>query len=215
MRLPQFFSRKAKWTLAEHIDGAIAAATSRGDCARFLNLFQAEAYERLAANYEDQTFARLLALKLTNLAAARYHLGNRHSVLFSHPVLLMADPANACQLGCPGCVHSTNQSFRAVFDWPRNTLPAGIYDANRRPAGYRELTDGNTGPRILWLSGNPQKKGKPPRPRAATVLRQMRREAIAALQSEQRPPRHPQHGFQTSDIRGACRQADSMVSAVT
>jgi MoaA/NifB/PqqE/SkfB family radical SAM enzyme len=43
----------------------------------------------------------------------------------------MVDPANACQLGCPGCVHSTNQPWVRLydFDWPRETLSVQTYDA--------------------------------------------------------------------------------------
>ena len=122
-------SRRTNWISTERIDRAIAVGTPGNECAKFLDSFQAEAFEHLAERYKDETFAKLLALKLTNLAAGRYHLVNRHSVLFSHPVLLMVDPANDCQLGCPSCVHTTNTSFGAVFDWPRTTLPVHTYEA--------------------------------------------------------------------------------------
>lgn len=113
---------------AEHLDTALAR-TGRRECARFLDSFQSQSYQALAARYGNQTFAKLLALKLTNLAAGRYQLAHRQATLFSYPVLLMVDPTNACQLGCPGCVHSSNTSYRSLFDWPRRTLPLETYDA--------------------------------------------------------------------------------------
>jgi MoaA/NifB/PqqE/SkfB family radical SAM enzyme len=121
--------RQSPWISTEHLDAALAPWVKRRECARFLDSFQSDLYERFAALYGDQTFAKLLALKLTNLAAGRYQLSRRQATLFSYPVLLMVDPANACQLSCPGCVHSTNTSYRSLFDWPRKTLPLETYEA--------------------------------------------------------------------------------------
>jgi MoaA/NifB/PqqE/SkfB family radical SAM enzyme len=129
MRFSDFIRRTPKWTTAERLDAVVAPGIPKGECAQFLDAFQAETYQRLVARYGDQTFAMLLALKLSNLAAGRYHYASRHSILFSHPVMLMVDPANACQLGCPGCIHTTNESYRARFDWPRKTLSLETYRA--------------------------------------------------------------------------------------
>src|SRR5688572_20866923 len=128
MRFSDLLRREPKWAVTDRLDTAVAPGISKGDCAQFLDAFQAEAYERISSRYHDPTHAMLLALKLTNLAAGRYHQRSRHSTLFSHPVLLMVDPANACQLGCPGCVHTTNDSYAAQFDWPRKTLPIETYE---------------------------------------------------------------------------------------
>src|SRR5688572_3235036 len=129
MRFSDLLRREPKWAVTDRLDTAVAPGISQGECAQFLDAFQAEAYERLVGRYRDPTMARLFALKLTNLAAGRYHHRRRHSTLFSHPVLLMVDPANACQLGCPGCVHTANVSYAARFDWPRKTLPLETYQA--------------------------------------------------------------------------------------
>ena len=129
MRLSDLFRREPQWSTTERLRAAVAPHASRSACADFLDSFQAEAYERLVARYDDPTVAKLLALKLANLAAGRYHHEGRLSALFSHPVMLMVDPANACQLACPGCIHSDNPSYAALFDWPRKTLPLDTYAA--------------------------------------------------------------------------------------
>jgi pyruvate-formate lyase-activating enzyme len=127
--IPGSSSSSISVDFTENLDAALAPGSKRRECARFLDSFQSESYERLAARYGDQTFAKLLALKLTNLAAGRYQLGRRQATLFSYPVLLRVDPSNACQLGCPGCIHSTNTSYRSLFDWPRKMLPLETYEA--------------------------------------------------------------------------------------
>src|SRR5437660_7124965 len=121
--------KKSVWPSSEALDAALAPGVPKPQCAKFLDSFQQVAFEKLSDEYGDVIFAKLMALRLTNLAAGRYHMANRHSVLFSHPVQLMVYPANACQLGCPGCVHSTNKSWSGLFDWPRLSLPVDTYDA--------------------------------------------------------------------------------------
>jgi len=94
---------------------------------RFLDSFQNRLYTHLLRQYRDETFCQLLTLKLCNLAAAKFHFINRHSILVSKPYQLTVDPANACQLTCPGCIHSSNAPYRQLFDWPRSTLAVNIY----------------------------------------------------------------------------------------
>jgi MoaA/NifB/PqqE/SkfB family radical SAM enzyme len=101
----------------------------KAQAAERLDVLQRVLRDLLVTQYRDETFAQLFSLKLTNLAAGRYHLANRHTKLFSHPVQVMVDPANACQLACPACVHSTNKAYSDVFDWPRVTLPMETYEA--------------------------------------------------------------------------------------
>jgi pyruvate-formate lyase-activating enzyme len=95
---------------------------------RSMDLFQKRLYEHLLHIYGNEPFCRLLALKLCNLAVGKYHFLNRHSVLLSKPFQLTVDPANACQLECPGCVHSANKEYAGRFEWPRSTLPVHVYD---------------------------------------------------------------------------------------
>ena len=77
--------------------------------------------------YGIDPFCKLLAMRLSNLAAAKYHHLHRHSVLLSKPIQLTVDPTNACQLQCPACVHTANKAYAALFDWPRSTLPLSTY----------------------------------------------------------------------------------------
>lgn len=95
---------------------------------RSMDLFQTRLYERLLRTYSEEPFCQLLALKLCNLAVGKYHFLNRHSVLLSKPFQLTVDPTNACQLECPGCVHSSNKEYADRFEWPRSTLPVHVYD---------------------------------------------------------------------------------------
>jgi MoaA/NifB/PqqE/SkfB family radical SAM enzyme len=72
--------------------------------------------------YADDYYAKLLTLKLTNYVVSKYHLLSRHSSLASAPVTLMVDPANSCQLQCPGCVHSANEQFTSKLLWPDGVM---------------------------------------------------------------------------------------------
>lgn len=102
---------------------------------RSMDSFQAKVYARLLREYGAEPFSQLLALKLCNLAVARYHFLNRHSVLISKPFQVTVDPTNACQLGCPGCVHSLNPAYAGQFDWPRLTLSVDVFDRFMEQAG--------------------------------------------------------------------------------
>jgi len=123
----EWFARKN--TAPESPGDALRSGVPKEQAAAYLDQFQQATFSALMDQYGDATFAQVLALKLANLAAARYHLANRHSVLFSHPVVLRVDPSNACQLACPGCVHSENNVHAGVFDWPSTTLSVDTHDA--------------------------------------------------------------------------------------
>src|SRR5262249_21752335 len=113
-RLLHLFYRQCLRISAARLDTDLVSR-GRREYARLLDSSQSQSYQALTARYGSRTFAKLLALKLTNLAAGRYQLARREATLFSYPVLLMVDPTNACQLGCPGCVHSSNVSYRSLF----------------------------------------------------------------------------------------------------
>jgi len=66
--------------------------------------------------------AEAVTVKLLNLLLARYHLQARSASLLSRPFGLVVDPSNACQLACPGCVHSARNTSSRLFDWPAATL---------------------------------------------------------------------------------------------
>jgi len=118
-----------KNTALESPGDALRAGVPKAQAAAYLDQFQKATFSALMDQYGEAAFAQVLALKLANLAAARYDFVNRHSVLFSHPVQLMVDPANACQLACPGCVHSENNVRAGVYDWPSTILSVDTHDA--------------------------------------------------------------------------------------
>jgi hypothetical protein len=84
-----------------------------------LDKFQRAAFASLRRSYQgsgDDSFCKLLAVKLANAFAADYHFRNRHSVLVSRPVQLQMDPTNGCNLSCPSCLHTANTSWASRFD---------------------------------------------------------------------------------------------------
>ncbi len=88
----------------------------------------------LATAYGD-SYAALVALKVANFAAARWHHRNRHRRVASRPVSLMFDPSNACQLRCPGCVHSETAVARHGFDWPKGMAKLDQFERLMRWVG--------------------------------------------------------------------------------
>ena len=126
---PQISRFARKNTALESPRDALRAGVPKAQAAAYLDQFQKATFSSLIDQYGDATFSQALALKLANLAAARYDFVNRHSVLLSHPAQLTVDPANACQLACPGCVHSENKAYRGVYDWPSTILSLDTYDA--------------------------------------------------------------------------------------
>lgn len=94
-------------------------------CGDAIALLQS-AKERLRQPLErrfDGTTAQALTLKVLNILLAKYQFRGRHSHLAAHPVGLVVDPSNMCQLGCPGCVHSSSPGAAERFAWPNGTLP--------------------------------------------------------------------------------------------
>jgi MoaA/NifB/PqqE/SkfB family radical SAM enzyme len=118
-----------------------------------------ELHDHLKATREDllaalsrryrEPLAKLLILKAVNLLLCHHHWRHRHAWLSSSPVTFLIDPANACQLCCPGCVHSDNEDFTRLIDWPPAVMPIGTYEALLRRRGPHAL---NT---VLYNYGEP------------------------------------------------------------
>ncbi len=88
--------------------------------------WQSTAYRSLLDAYHDDVYSKLLAFKAANLVVRRFELQRRKRVLLMRPPQLMVDPANACQLACPGCLHG--DKWAAVASWPKNTLAIDRFD---------------------------------------------------------------------------------------
>lgn len=85
-----------------------------------------DVYRRLRSRF-DAPSAQALTIKLLNIFLARYHFESRSARLLSRPFGLVIDPSNACQLACPGCVHSARSEEQHAFDWPIGTLSGSRY----------------------------------------------------------------------------------------
>jgi radical SAM protein with 4Fe4S-binding SPASM domain len=80
----------------------------------------------LAFAYGSKRTARAVLLKLTNLALLRTEYNRRHSRLLARPIAFLVDPANACQLKCPGCIHGSAES---VAWWNKQVLSEERFEA--------------------------------------------------------------------------------------
>ncbi|HXP87749.1 MAG TPA: radical SAM protein [Bryobacteraceae bacterium] len=86
--------------------------------------------------------SKALAVKLINLWLAKQHFERQDAVLDSRPLAVVVDPANACNLACPGCVHSERAKESHWFDWKPGVLA---------PARYAALLD-RYGPAALFVT---------------------------------------------------------------
>lgn len=110
-----------------------ALEAARAESSKRVFLARADELQRALENDLRETFgrpawARLVALRLTNLVVARFHFHHRHSRLASRPIELMLDPVNNCHLSCPGCLHTANPGFAGAFDWPGGRIADEHYD---------------------------------------------------------------------------------------
>jgi hypothetical protein len=98
------------------MDGAIAAPTEE-----FLRTYDDArcGFMRTPASRDLPT--ALLAVKLFNLLLTKHEYMQRSVAKIARPIGFMLDPANACQLGCPGCTNSFNRAYAdATYNpWPK------------------------------------------------------------------------------------------------
>lgn len=130
-KAPAFFGDR----LAAELRHILDKGAGKDEFMEFADSLQSRLYHRVLSKYRDEPFSELFALKLTNLAVARYHYLNRHAAIASKPYQMTIDTTNACQLACPGCVHTSNEAYAATFDWPRSTMPLPIYETFLRQMG--------------------------------------------------------------------------------
>jgi MoaA/NifB/PqqE/SkfB family radical SAM enzyme len=82
-------------------------------------------FECLREGLHSSVAAQAVTLKILNLCLAKYHFLARSSTVLSRPFGLIIDPSNACNLACPGCVHSTRVKELQLFSWGKGLLPEG------------------------------------------------------------------------------------------
>jgi MoaA/NifB/PqqE/SkfB family radical SAM enzyme len=105
---------------------------------------------------------KAFALKTLNLLLAKYHFRERSAELLSRPFGLVVDPANGCNLECPGCVHSAGAKERKLFDWGKGLLTEerfsalldryGTYGIQLMLCNYGEPTANLRTPRLIELA---------------------------------------------------------------
>ncbi len=106
--------------------------------------------------------AKALTLKVLNLLLAKHHLLARSTLLLSRPYGLSVDPSNACNLACPGCVHSTGAKALKIFDWNKGLLSEarfrslmqhyGTYAFQVMFCNYGEPTTNPNTPRLIEIA---------------------------------------------------------------
>jgi|GEM_PF-1489470 len=74
---------------------------------------QLRPYINIVLNRGD---AELFLLKITNILAAKYQYLRRHTSLVAKPFGLLVDPANGCNLHCPGCIHTPGKNSAYLWD---------------------------------------------------------------------------------------------------
>ena len=90
--------------------------------ARHMDAAQAATFELFRERFDSPVIAKALALKLLNLWLAKHHMQARSAHLGSRPFAMYIDPSNSCNLGCPGCVHSSTSKEKHLFDWKPGIL---------------------------------------------------------------------------------------------
>src|SRR5258708_7701496 len=75
-------------------------------------------------HFRSAVIAKLLTLKVLNLCMSKHHFLSRSTSLISRPFGLIVDPTNACNLACPGCVHSNVANEHSLFQWKPGVLSA-------------------------------------------------------------------------------------------
>ena len=108
------------------IDEKITPATVLEDILLALD----QAKEKLYTSLQNKTaplVAKSLTIKILNLCLSKYHFVTRSSSLLSSPYGIIVDPMNACQLACPGCVHSNRSKELKRFDWGPGVLSEPMF----------------------------------------------------------------------------------------
>jgi MoaA/NifB/PqqE/SkfB family radical SAM enzyme len=93
-----------------------------GELARCMDSAQAAIFNALRQCSHSPVVAQAMTLKILNVWLAKQHLAMRSTHVGSRPFALYIDPSNSCNLGCPGCVHSSTTKEKNLFDWKPGIL---------------------------------------------------------------------------------------------
>jgi pyruvate-formate lyase-activating enzyme len=122
------YGGQTAFATVSRVDGELTRCSGPDAAACILNRAKPDLCARLRTRFASPV-AEALTLKILNLLLARYHFEARSTSVLSHPFGLVIDPSNACQLACPGCVHSSRSKELQLFDWANGTLPEDCLSA--------------------------------------------------------------------------------------
>jgi MoaA/NifB/PqqE/SkfB family radical SAM enzyme len=108
--------------LALHLDGKLRQNSSVLDILTAVDTARDPLVRQLGDQLKSHAGTKALTLKILNLLVAKYHFQARSEYLYSRPFGLIVDPANGCNLACPGCVHSEHSKTLKLFDWQKGML---------------------------------------------------------------------------------------------
>ncbi len=108
--------------MLSRIEDAIRGGTRLPAMLALLDDSRRAMFHCLRPQFDSPIVAKALTLKVLNLCLAKYHFLSRSAALLSRPIGLNVDPADACNLACPGCVHSTHVKELKLFSWDKNSL---------------------------------------------------------------------------------------------
>ncbi|MDP3552446.1 radical SAM/SPASM domain-containing protein [Methylocystis sp.] len=112
----------------EFVKNAIKAISdcSKYEYARTLDSLAEVLLPEALAGYPSETYAKLMILRICNILMLKHASYHGHLDVASMPLQLLLDPANTCQLQCPGCVHSP--SLKDRFDWNTGVMSEKCYE---------------------------------------------------------------------------------------
>jgi len=116
---------KLETTLAA-LDAAITPTNSLRNVLETLDQHKTPLCKSLR-NIVSDLPAKAVTSKILNLFLSKYHLLTRSTKLLSSPYGIIVDPMNACQLACPGCVHSARSKELKTFDWGPGILSESMF----------------------------------------------------------------------------------------
>ena len=148
--------------LVADLDGAVQQSLSIRDVLIAVDAARDPLVEHLENHLRSRLAAKAIALKMLNLLVAKFHFQARSEKLYSRPFGLIVDPANGCNLACPGCVHSEHSRTFKLFDWDKGMLCEEQFQALIRHYGpyavqimfcnYGEPTANLKTPRFIELA---------------------------------------------------------------
>jgi pyruvate-formate lyase-activating enzyme len=108
------------------IERSAEAGDGLGAVAASLEASKAGLYRCFLEFFDSVAVAQAMTIKVLNLCLGKHQFRARSTVLAARPFGLLLDPANGCNLACPGCVHSRSAKKAGAFDWQAGMLSESL-----------------------------------------------------------------------------------------